>query len=116
MVWRKRERGVKVYAIIQSGGRQVRVEPGRTVSVDHRPDPAGEAITFETVLFIGQDDGGFVAGAPHVAGAKVTGVVDGVVQDKKVRVFTKKRRGGMRRTVGHRTQWTRVRITGIETA
>ena len=116
MVWRKRERGVTVYAIIQSGGRQVRVEPGRTVSVDHRPDPAGEAITFEKVLFIGQDDGGFVTGAPHVAGAKVTGVVDGVVQDKKVRVFTKKRRGGMRRTLGHRTQWTRVRITGIETA
>ena len=62
------------------------------------------------------DDGGFVTGAPHVAGAKVTGVVDGVVQDKKIRVFTKKRRGGMRRTLGHRTQWTRVRITGIETA
>jgi large subunit ribosomal protein L21 len=105
-----------VYAIIKSGGRQVRVEPGGTVSIDHRPDQAGETITFDKVLFIGQDDGGFVTGAPHVAGAKVTGVVDGVVQDKKIRVFTKKRRKGMRRTIGHRTQWTRVRITGIDTA
>ena len=104
-----------VYAIIQSGGRQVRVEPGSTVSVDHRPESAGQAITFEEVLFVGTDDGGFVTGAPHVAGARVTGVAAGDAQDKKIRVFTKKRRKGMRRTTGHRTRQTRVRITGIET-
>lgn len=105
-----------MFAIIQSGGRQVRVEPGATVTVDHRAEPAGESITFDQVLLVGQDDGGFVAGSPTVAGATVTGVVEGDVQDKKIRVFTKKRRKGWRRTLGHRTRRTRVTITGIETS
>ena len=105
-----------MYAIIQSGGRQVKVEPGSVVSVDHRAEPAGDAITFDQVLFVSNDDGGFVSGSPHVAGAKVTGVIDGQEQAKKLRVFVKKRRKGMRRTIGHRTKLTRVRITGIETS
>ncbi len=104
-----------MYAIIDSGGRQVRVEPGAVVSVYRRPEPAGESVTFDSVLFVASDDGGFVSGSPHVAGATVTGVVDGEAQGKKVRVFVKKRRKGMRKTIGHRTQLTRVRITGIET-
>lgn len=104
-----------MYAIIESGGRQVRVEPGAVVSVYHRPEAAGESVSFDNVLFIARDDGAFATGAPHVAGAKVTGVVDGAAQGKKVRVFVKKRRKGMRKTIGHRTQLTRVRITDIET-
>jgi large subunit ribosomal protein L21 len=104
-----------VYAIIDSGGRQVRVEPGAVVSVYRRPEPAGESVTFDNVLFVASDDGALVSGAPHVAGATVTGVVDGEAQGKKIRVFVKKRRKGMRKTIGHRTQLTRVRITGIET-
>jgi large subunit ribosomal protein L21 len=112
------------YAIIQSGGRQVRVEPGAVVAVDHLPDTekndgdGDRNITFDRVLFLGSgdNDGSFVAGSPHVAGARVTGIVEGDALGKKIRVFTKKRRGGMRRTIGHRTQLTRIRITGIETA
>ena len=102
------------YAIIKSGGRQVRVEPGAVVDVDRLHDDEGASVTFGDVLFVGQDDGGFVAGSPLVSGARVTGVVEGGVLGKKVRVFTKKRRKGMRRTIGHRTKMTRVRITGIE--
>ena len=105
-----------VYAIIDSGGRQVRVEPGRVVSVDQRPEPAGQTITFDSVLFLAKDDGGFVSGSPHVAGARVSGVIDEVVRGKKIRVFVKKRRKGMRKTIGHRARFTQVRITGIETA
>ena len=112
---RQREKGFLVYAIIESGGRQLRVEPGAIVSVYHRPEPAGEAVTFENVLFVASDDGAFVSGSPNVAGATVTGVVDGDALDKKIRVFVKKRRKGMRKTIGHRTQLTRVRIAGIET-
>ena len=104
-----------MYAIIDSGGRQVRVEPGAVVSVYRRPEPTGNAVTFDRVLFVAGDDGAFVSGSPHVAGATVTGVVDGEAQGKKIRVFVKKRRKGMRKTIGHRTQLTRVRITGIET-
>ena len=110
------------YAIIQSGGRQVRVEPGAVVAVDHLPDTdehddgaADRTITFDKVLFLGED-GSYVTGSPHVTGARVTGVIEGDALGKKIRVFTKKRRGGMRRTIGHRTRFTRVRITGIETA
>ena len=105
-----------MYAIIKSGGRQLRVEPGTVVSVDHRAEPDGEAITFDDVLFVSTDDGGFVSGSPRVTGATVTGVIDGQTQGKKIRVFMKKRRKGMRRTLGHRAQFTNVRITGIETA
>ena len=104
-----------MYAIVDSGGRQVRVEPGAVVSIYRRPEPAGEPVTFDRVLFIASDDGAFASGSPHVAGATVTAGVDGEAQGKKIRVFVKKRRKGMRKTSGHRTQLTRVRITGIET-
>ena len=104
-----------MYAIIQAGGRQVRVEPGSIVAVDRRDGDSGEAITFDDVRFVGSDDGAFVSGSPQVEGAQVTGVVDEQGRGDKIRVFTKKRRGGMRRTLGHRTQLTRVRITGIDT-
>ena len=104
-----------MYAVIQSGGRQVRVEPGAVVTVDHIALPAGEQITSRQVLFVADDDGGFIAGAPFVAGARVTGIVDGPERGPKIRVFRKKRRKGRRRTLGHRTALTRVRTTGIET-
>jgi len=103
------------YAIIQSGGRQVRVEPGAVVAVDRRPEANGDTVTFDEVLLVSRDDGGFVTGSPHVAGASVIGIVEGVSLDRKIRVFSKKRRKGWRRTLGHRTKRTRVRITGIET-
>ena len=104
-----------MYAIIKSGGRQLRVEPGAVVAVDHRSDSPGSDITFEQVLFLARDGGTFVAGSPLVPGARVLGVVDGEAQGPKIRVFRKKRRKGMRRTTGHRTKLTRVRITSIET-
>ncbi len=104
-----------MYAIIQNGGRQLRVEPGAVVSIDGRPAETGDQIVFDHVLFLAQDDGNFVAGSPVVVGARVVGTVDGPSQGPKIRVFRKKRRKGMRRTQGHRAQLTRVRITGIET-
>ena len=104
-----------MYAIIQSGGRQVRVEPGAVVSVDGRPAGAGDEIVFDQVLFLAGDDGTFMTGSPVVEGTRVVGTVDGPSQGPKIRVFQKKRRKGMRRTQGHRAQLTRVRITGIET-
>ena len=104
-----------MYAIIQSAGRQLRVEPGAVISVDGRSASAGDEIVFDQVLFVAGDDGSFVAGSPLVEGTRVLGTVDGPGQGPKIRVFRKKRRKGMRRTQGHRTRTTRVRITGIET-
>lgn len=103
-----------MYAVIQSGGRQLKVEPGAVVTVDRLATPAGDAVVFDQVLFVASDDGQYTSGAPLVAGARVTGVVDGPSQGPKLRVLHKKRRKAMRRTIGHRAQLTQVRITGIE--
>ena len=102
-----------MYAIIQAGGRQVRVSPGETVQLDGTTGDAGAEVTFEHVLFLAKDGGDLVAGSPFVAGARVTGVIDGEARGPKIRVFKKKRRKGERRTKGHRAVYTRVRITDI---
>jgi large subunit ribosomal protein L21 len=102
-----------VYAIIQSGGRQLRVGPGEVVTVDHLPGDAGREISLEQVLFVQKDGGEMLAGAPFVANARVVGVVAGEARGPKIRVFKKKRRKGMRRTKGHRSVLTQIRITDI---
>jgi large subunit ribosomal protein L21 len=103
-----------VFAIIQTSGRQVRVEPGAVIEVAGHGHDAGAELTFDEVLFVGKDAGEIVAGAPFVSGAKVLGVVDGQGRGSKVRIFKKKRRKQYRRTAGHRDQFTRVRITDIQ--
>ena len=66
------------------------------------------------MLLVEKGAGDVVAGAPFVAGAKVVGVVDGEARGPKLRVFKKKRRKGFRKTRGHRSIFTRVRITDIQ--
>ena len=102
-----------MYAIIQAGGRQVKVSPGATVELDGKAAEAGRNVTFEQVLFLSRDGGEMTAGAPFISGAKVLGVVDGESRGPKIRVFKKKRRKGFRKTRGHRSVFTRVRITEI---
>ena len=102
-----------MYAIIQSGGRQVRVAPGATVDVDHFAAAAGEEVSLASVLFVAEDGGNVVAGTPYVPGAKVLAVVEGESRGPKIRVFKKKRRKGMRRTRGHRSVYTRLRVKEI---
>jgi large subunit ribosomal protein L21 len=91
----------------------MKVTPGAVIEVDGTPGEPGSAITFEQVLLVEKDAGEIVAGAPYVAGAKVVGVVDGEARGPKLRVFKKKRRKGFRKTRGHRSIFTRVRITEI---
>jgi large subunit ribosomal protein L21 len=102
-----------VYAIVQARGRQMKVTPGTVIEVDGTPGEPGSAFTFEQVLLVEKDAGEIVAGAPYVAGAKVVGVVDGEARGPKIRVFKKKRRKGFRKSRGHRSIFTRVRITEI---
>jgi large subunit ribosomal protein L21 len=103
-----------VYAIVQARGRQVKVTPGAVVEVDGTPGETGSPFTFDQVLLVEKDAGDVVAGAPFVANAKVVGVVDGEARGPKLRVFKKKRRKGFRKTRGHRSFLTRVRITEIQ--
>jgi large subunit ribosomal protein L21 len=92
----------------------VKVTPGAVVEVDGTLGDPGSAYTFDQVLLVEKDAGEVVAGAPYVADARVMAVVAGEARGPKVRVFKKKRRKGFRKTRGHRSTLTRVRITEIQ--
>lgn len=104
-----------MYALIETGGKQYRVEPGDVVDVEVLAGAGdqGETIEFDRVLMVSGDDGVRV-GAPAVDGAVVTASVVGRVRGPKIRVFKMKRRKGYRRTNGHRQHLLRVRIDGIQ--
>ena len=88
----------------------MRVSPGGVVTLDGTAGDPGAEVTLGGVLLVEKDGGEVLAGAPFVANAKVIGVVEGEARGPKIRVFKKKRRKGMRRTKGHRSTLTRVRI------
>ncbi len=102
-----------MYAIISRGGKQIKVTPGGFATFDGTAGEPGAELTLEQVLLVEDDGGGVVAGAPFGANARVVVVVDGETRGPKIRVFKKKRRKGMRRTKGHRSTFTRVRIKEI---
>jgi len=102
-----------MYAIIQSGGHQIRVTKGGTAIVAGTVGEPGDAVTLEQVLLVEKEGGEILAGAPFVANARITAVVDGEKRGPKIRVFKKKRRKGMRRTKGHRAVYTQGRATDI---
>ena len=99
-------------AIIQSGGKQLKVKAGDIVEVEKLSVDNGAEVEFE-VLAVEADDGKLTVGTPAVAGAKVTGKVLEVIKAKKVVAFKMKRRKGYRRTHGHRQQYSRVEITAV---
>jgi large subunit ribosomal protein L21 len=103
-----------VYAIIKSGGRQLKVAPGTIVEVDRLEFQPGDEITIDQVLLVSRDGGEVTAGAPFVANARVVAVVEGESRGPKIRIFKKKRRKGSRRTAGHRATMTRVRVKDIQ--
>ena len=100
-------------AIIQSGGKQLKVKAGDIVEVEKLPVADGAEVVFDQVLAVEADDGKLNVGTPVVSGAKVTGKVLEVIKAKKVVAFKMKRRKGYRRTHGHRQQYSRVEITAV---
>ena len=102
-----------MYAIIQTGGHQVKVTPGGVATLYGTAGEPGAELTLDQVLIVETDGGDVLAGAPFVANARVIAVVDGETRGPKIRVFKKKRRKGMRRTKGHRAFFTQVRIKDI---
>src|SRR6476661_6594586 len=83
------------------------------VEVLQRERAAAKVITAKLLLDVEKDGGAVRAGAPFVANARVVVVVDGEARGPKIRVFKKKRRKGMRRTKGHRSFLTTVRVKDI---
>jgi large subunit ribosomal protein L21 len=103
-----------MYAIIDTGGHQIKVTPGGVATVPGTVAEPGTKVALEQVLLVEKDGGEVLAGAPYVANAKILGVVEGEARGPKIRVFKKKRRKGQRKTKGHRAIFTRVRITDIQ--
>jgi large subunit ribosomal protein L21 len=103
-----------MFAIVEAGGRQEKVEPGILVVVDRLDVEPGAEVTFDKVLLVETEAGDVVTGTPYVAGASVTGVVEAQSKGKKIRVFKMKRRKQYRRTQGHRSLLTRVRVKAIQ--
>lgn len=101
-----------MYAVIKSGGKQHRVEPGETLRLEKLNAEAGDTVNFEEVMLIG-NDGNVVVGAPFVKGGKVTAEVVNHGRGKKVTILKMRRRKHYRRQGGHRQWFTQVKITDI---
>ena len=103
-----------MYAIIRTGGKQFRAEPGRTIRVPTLDKEPGETVIFGDVLIAGDGDGEVKVGAPTLEGATVTGEVVEHTKGPKLIVFKWKRRKNYRKKAGHRQKYTDVRIKEIQ--
>jgi large subunit ribosomal protein L21 len=104
-----------MYAVIQTGGKQYRVEPGKTVFVEKLAGDAGTKVSFDEVLLVSSGDGADVkVGKPLVAGAKVTGEIVEQKRAKKLVVFKMEYTRNYVRKNGHRQDLTAVKIASIE--
>jgi large subunit ribosomal protein L21 len=103
-----------MYAVVSSGGKQYRVEPGSTLIVERIAGEAGAPVTFDRVLMLGDGDE-VTIGTPLVAGASVSGTLLGEQLGPKIIVFKFKQKVKYRRRTGHRQHLMRVRIDAINT-
>ena len=104
-----------MYAVIKTGGKQYRVQPGDTIVVEKLDGDAGAELKFDSVLMLGGDKG-VTLGAPLIDGATVAATLVETRKGEKIKIFKKTRRQGYRRTNGHRQMESVLRITGIEGA
>lgn len=104
-----------MYAIVQHGGHQYRLAPGDRLMVDRLPAEVGSTVTLEPVLLLGEIDGGG-SGLDAARGARVTAVVVGHRLGRKLRVFKYKPKKRQRRTHGHRSRYTELRVEALLTA
>jgi large subunit ribosomal protein L21 len=102
-----------MYAVVRTGGKQVRVTPGESVRVEKLAGEVGDSVELGEVLMVGGDDA-VAVGTPTVDGAKVIGTITDQGRAPKIIVFKMKRRTGYRRKTGHRQSYTEVRIDKIE--
>ena len=101
-----------MYAIIETGGKQYKVETGDTVYVELLKADAEDEITLDTVVALGTEDG-IKVGAPYVDGASVTAKVVKNGKAKKITVMTYKPKKNEKRKLGHRQPYTKLEITAI---
>ena len=100
-----------MYAIIETGGKQYKVEQGDVVFVEKLGVEEGETVTFDKVLVVGGDD--VKVGTPYVDGASVKATLLKNGKAKKITVFTYKPKKSSKRKMGHRQPYSQVRIEAI---
>lgn len=103
-----------MYAILNDRGRQYKVREGELVQVDSLGAQKGATVTFDQVLLVGQEGAEVKIGAPHVAGARVTAVVEDHVKGQKLIAHHRVWTNSLARRRGHRSHYSLVRIHKIE--
>ena len=101
-----------MYAVIESGGKQHRVEPGEVLLLEKLDIAEGEMVDFDKVMMVGEGEHVEI-GTPYVEGGKVTAEVLGHGRGDKVRIIKMRRRKNYRRQAGHRQHFTEVKIKEI---
>mgnify|MGYP000849550716 FL=1 len=101
-----------MYAVIETGGKQYRVQEGDVVFVEKLDVAEGEVVNFDKVLILSNDEG-LNAGKPYVEGAKVEGTALEQGKAKKIIVFKYKAKKNERKKKGHRQPFTKVKIEKI---
>ena len=101
-----------MYAIIETGGKQLKVEEGSVIYVEKLDVKEGETYTFDKVVAV--NNGELKLGTPYVDGAKVTCNVEKQGKEKKIVIFKyKSKKGSTRRKQGHRQPYTKLTFTKI---
>ena len=103
-----------MHAVIESGGKQYRVEPGSRIRVERLAAEEGAEVELDRVLLVGDGEDA-VAGTPCVDGGKVSATVLGHGRARKITVTKFRRRKGYMRKQGHRQAYTELRITDVVT-
>lgn len=102
-----------MYAIIETGGKQYKVEQGSELYIEKLPQEQGETVTFDRVLLV-VGENGVKVGTPVVAGATVTAKVEKHGKGQKIIVFKYKAKKNNRRKHGHRQPYTKVVVESIQ--
>ncbi len=103
---------MNTYAIIETGGKQYRVEQGTRLQVEALPFEKGGEVVLDRVLFLSTDQGVQV-GKPVVSGAKVVAQVTAQDKGPKILVFKKRSKKTYKKTMGHRQRYTELVVKSI---
>ena len=101
-----------MFAIVQIGGKQYKVQEGDIIFVEKLPNEENETVEFKEVIAVSQDSG-FTVGTPAIAGASVSATVIKQGKDKKMYVMTYKAKKNQKRKLGHRQPHTKIQIQKI---
>ena len=102
-----------MFAVVQIGGKQYKVQEGDIIFVEKLNCGEGETVEFNDVLAVSKGDEGFIAGNPTVSGASVSANVLKHGKDKKIYVMTYKSKKNEKRKLGHRQPHTKIQIKTI---